>query len=98
MAREQRSTQKKKTVVHTLPLTRRNYQILGIALLCIAAGYVALVQEPWDGFMPLIIAPVLLVIGYCVLVPLAILYRKKGETQPSPEALPSPEKEQEVHS
>ena len=78
MAREQKS-QKRKTAVHTLPLTKRNYQILGGALVCIAAGYFALGQEPWDGFLPLIVAPVLLVLGYCVLVPFGILYRQKGE-------------------
>ncbi len=86
MAREQRS-QKRKPAVHTLPLTKRNYQILGGALVCIAAGYFALGQEPWDGFMPLIAAPVLLVLGYCVLVPFGILYRQKGEQQGTSEAV-----------
>lgn len=76
MAREQR-IQKRKPAVHILPLAKRNYQILGGALLCIAAGYLALVQKPWDGFLPLMVAPVLLVLGYCVLVPLGILYRRK---------------------
>jgi len=80
MARAQRS-QKHKPAVHTLPLAKRNYQILGGALLCIAAGYLALLQKPWDGFLPLIVAPVLLVLGYCILVPLGILYRRKGEQQ-----------------
>ncbi|MEX1138787.1 MAG: hypothetical protein WEB33_09040 [Bacteroidota bacterium] len=73
---------KKKVVVHTLPLTTRNYQILGVALLCIVLGYVALSQEPWDGTFPLIVAPILLFLGYCVLVPVAILYRRRDE-QPS---------------
>jgi len=89
MARTQRS-QKQKPVLHILPLAKRNYQILGVALLCIAAGYLALVQKPWDGFLPLIVAPVLLVLGYCVLVPLGILYRKKGEQQPGGEGSAPP--------
>ncbi len=80
MAREHR-IQKRKPVVHSLPLGKRNYQILGVGLLCIIAGYVALAQKPWDGFMPLIVAPVLLVLGYCVLIPLGILYRRKEEQQ-----------------
>lgn len=79
MAREQRSTPKKKPVQHALPLTRRNYQIIGLALLCILLGYVALAQEPWDGTLPLVVAPILLFIGYCVLVPYGILYRNKVE-------------------
>lgn len=84
MTREHHS-QKRKPPVHALPLTKRNYQILGGALVCIALGYIALAQKPWDGFMPLIVAPVLLLLGYCVLVPLGILYRQKGEQQPSGE-------------
>lgn len=71
--------QKKKTIIHALPLTSRNYQILGVALLCIVLGYVALSQEPWDGTLPLIVAPILLFLGYCVLVPVAILYRRRDE-------------------
>ena len=64
----------------SLPFTKTNYQILAGALAVIAAGYIALAQKPWDGFMPLVVAPILLVAGYCVLVPLGILYRsRKGE-------------------
>lgn len=73
---------KKKPVVHSLPLTGRNYQILGLALLCITLGYVALSQEPWDGTVPLVVAPLLLFIGYCVLVPMGILYRRRDEQPP----------------
>ena len=84
MARETpRTPQKKKTVVHSLPLTKTNYRIIGIALVCITLGYVALSQEPWDGFFPLYAAPILLVLGYCVLIPLGILYRGKSEQQAS---------------
>ncbi|MCI0707726.1 MAG: hypothetical protein L0Y80_09620 [Ignavibacteriae bacterium] len=62
-----------------LPFTKTNYQILAVALLVIAAGYVALAQAPWDGFLPLVVAPILLVTGYCILVPFGILYRSKKE-------------------
>jgi hypothetical protein len=73
---------KKKTIVHSLPLTARNYQILGLAMLCIGLGYFALSQEPWDGTIPLVVAPILLFLGYCVLVPVGILYRRRDEQQP----------------
>jgi len=65
-----------------LPFTKRNYQILGIGLLFIILGYVALSQQPWDGTMPLVVAPILLVLGYCVIIPLGILYREKAPKQP----------------
>ena len=65
-----------------LPFTKRNYQILGLGLLVIIMGYAALSQSPWDGTMPLVVAPILLVLGYCVVVPFGILYRSKSEQQP----------------
>ncbi len=36
-----------------------------------------------EGFLPLTVAPILLVLGYCVVIPIGILYRrrKKEETQ-----------------
>ena len=69
-----------------LPFSKRNYQILGLGLLVIVLGYVALSQPPWDGTMPLVVAPILLVIGYCVVIPLGILYREKSVSQPVPTA------------
>ena len=73
---------KRKAPSMALPFTKRNYQILGFGLLVIVLGYVALGQSPWDGTMPLVVAPILLVLGYCVIIPLGILYREKSATQP----------------
>ena len=81
MAHQSRSSAKRKQVVHALPLTKKNYQIIGLALICIVLGYGALAQEPWDAFLPLVVAPILLFTGYCILVPLGILYRAKKEEQ-----------------
>jgi len=75
---------KRKAPSMALPFTKRNYQILGLGLVVIILGYVALSQSPWDGTMPLVVAPILLVLGYCVIIPLGILYRAKEETQPVP--------------
>ncbi len=69
-----------------LPFTRKNYMILGLGLFIIILGYIALSQSPWDGTMPLVVAPILLVLGYCVIIPFGILYRGKSESQPTPPA------------
>jgi hypothetical protein len=80
MAREvSKAAAKRSARKDRLPFTKTNYQILGVALLVIVAGYIALAQKPWDGFLPLVVAPILLVTGYCILVPLGILYRSKKE-------------------
>ena len=60
-----------------LPFSSENYFIFGVGIFLIILGYLALSKGPWNGFWSLTLAPILLVIGYCVAIPLAILYRKK---------------------
>ena len=81
MAKIESKTSKRKSQPEHLPFTKINYRILLVGLIMIALGYYALAQEPWDGTMPLVVAPILLVIGYCVIIPVGILYRKKQEGQ-----------------
>ncbi len=38
--------------------------------------------------MPLVVAPILLVLGYCVVIPFGILYRQKKETPNASEETP----------
>ena len=58
------------------PFGKRNYLVLGIALAIIIIGYVLLGQ----GSMTM--APLLLVVGYCVLVPIGLWIRgDKAETE-----------------
>ena len=59
-----------------------NYRIFLAGVVILIIGYIFMMQGPHDSFMSLHLAPVLLVLGYCVLIPLAILYRsrdKKGD-------------------
>jgi len=58
-------------------LGKNNYLIFGTALLVLLIGYWALAQPPVDGFLSLTLAPILLVFGYCVLIPLAIMVKKR---------------------
>ena len=61
----------------TLPFTSDNYKLFGVGLLILLVGYITLAKSPWNSFWSLTVAPILLVIGYCVAIPVAILYRKK---------------------
>ena len=63
-----------------LPLEPINYKIMIAGVLIIIAGYIALGTEPWDGFVALTVAPILLLIGYCVVIPIGIIYRPKKGT------------------
>lgn len=66
-----------------LALESINYMILIAGVVVILLGYGALSMGPWDGFMPLTVAPILLVLGYCVIIPAGIVYRKKSSSLPS---------------
>ncbi|MDA0987186.1 MAG: hypothetical protein O3A55_06270 [Bacteroidetes bacterium] len=72
------STKKIKIEKKSLPFEKENYLFLAAGLVVIFFGYVALSQKPWDGFIALTLSPILLVLGYCVLIPIGILWRKKN--------------------
>jgi hypothetical protein len=60
-----------------MPLGRENFMILGTGLGVILAGYLAMLTGGVEGFLPLVVSPILLMLGYCVIIPLGILYRKR---------------------
>ena len=63
--------------------TRNNYLLFLAGLGVIIVGYFALAQPPVNGFMTLSLAPILLIVGYCVLVPWAIFHKGKAEKSDS---------------
>lgn len=68
----------KRPAAQRLPFGKANYQIFAVGIMVILLGYVALAQGPADSFWSLTLAPILLVFGYCVVIPFAILYQKKN--------------------
>ena len=60
-----------------LPFTRKNWIIAAAGLATILLGYTALRIPPAEGFLSLTLAPALLVTGYCILIPMAILVRDR---------------------
>jgi len=67
----------KKIIKRGLPFGPRNYIFLGIGLVIILLGYLALMQGPVNSFWSLTLAPILLVLGYCVIIPIGILLKSK---------------------
>lgn len=81
-------TAKKKTTQNfSLSLEAINYQIIFAGVVVIIAGYFALSAQPWDNPMALTVAPILLVLGYCVIIPFGILYRRKKSENGTTEQL-----------
>jgi uncharacterized membrane protein HdeD (DUF308 family) len=62
-----------------LPFVHKNWTLAAAGLASILIGYVCLRIPPAEGFLSLTLAPVLLVAGYCVLIPWAILARDQTE-------------------
>ncbi len=69
------------------PFEKENYRIIGVGILFIIAGYIAMSGNVVEGFSQLTLSPILLLIGYCVIIPIGILYRKK-EKPPSSVSTP----------
>jgi hypothetical protein len=87
MGINQKSHLNKKKGRKELPLafTKTNFLLLTAGVVLLIIGNFALAQMPVMGTVPLIIAPIILVIGYCIVIPAAIFYRKKGiSTQQEP--------------
>ena len=78
--KQSRGSARKSASKPVLPFTKENYYIFFAALATIILGYVIMGMGEVYGPMSLTIAPILVLIGYLVLVPLAILYRKKENT------------------
>lgn len=81
--RKQASSPQKKKVYWNFPLEMKNFQILALGLIVILLGYAvmyfggkgdeyALPDGNWNSFSAIVIAPALLVIGYCVIIPFGI--------------------------
>ena len=80
MSKAEKKQAKKSKPNTILPLERENFIIMGVGLLVIVLGYLALSENKVEGFMPLVVAPILLILGYCVIIPVGIMYRKKEKS------------------
>jgi hypothetical protein len=56
-----------------LPFGKKNYLLFGSGIFVIIVGYIFLGQGS------ITIAPILLVLGYCVIIPISIIVRDKKE-------------------
>jgi len=59
----------KKPARPVLTLKKRNYVIMGVGLATVVAGFISLSAGS------ITLAPLLLVVGYCVLIPLSLLLK-----------------------
>jgi len=75
------------------PFGRKNYLIFGAGMVSIILGYLTLANTapdpiPGDNSWPqllLTISPALLVLGYCILIPMSIIVRGRESESSGPE-------------
>ncbi len=66
---------------------KTNYLILFAGIAVLILGYFFMSMGPWNSFASLDVSPVILIIGYVIVLPLAILYRKRnGGSSSEPDA------------
>lgn len=77
--KSRRTERQRKSKIQTeMPLGRTNYLIIiGGALLIVITYIILATNNSVYGFIPLDLVPILLFIGYLVVVPIGIMYRGK---------------------
>ncbi len=63
--------------VQSFTFGKRNLLILSSGILTIIIGFVLMSQPPVDGFLSRTLAPIILVIAYLVIIPIAIIAKNK---------------------
>jgi hypothetical protein len=63
----------------SFPLEKENFIIIGIGILMLVIGYFLMSENSVDGFLPTVVSPILLVAGYCVVIPYGILKKSKTD-------------------
>ena len=69
---------KNSSLFNTWSFSKINYQIFGLGLLIILLGYLIMATGETESIQSVKIAPIILVIGYCIVIPLAILLKPKN--------------------
>ena len=73
----QKKNQDNKTLFHSWSFGKINYLLFGIGLAIIIFGYIMMATGETDSYQSTKIAPLILTLGYCGIIPLSILYKKK---------------------
>ena len=58
--------------------TNTNYVLFGIGLVLIIMGYIIMASGEVNSFQSLTLAPIMLFIAYIIVIPAALIYRKKS--------------------
>ena len=74
-----RASKKKATSPFNIYWSKNNYLLLLLGFVILVVGYFFMSMGNWDSTSSLYIAPIILLIGYLIVFPAAILFRKKDD-------------------
>ncbi|MBN2601333.1 MAG: DUF3098 domain-containing protein [Candidatus Marinimicrobia bacterium] len=80
MAKVKKDGTKQSPFIEKLTLKNTNFIIFGVGILTIIIGYLIMASGDTYSFRTLTLAPIVLLIGYLIIIPVAILYRKKNDS------------------
>ncbi len=70
-----RNSNKDKNLFHSFSFDKKNYMLFGIGLLAILIGYALMATGETDSFQSVKLAPMILLIGYIIIIPISIFYK-----------------------
>ena len=65
----------KSSIFHSWPFGKRNYFLFVVGLVTIILGYILMYTGETSSFQSIILSPLILVIGYCVIIPISIFIK-----------------------
>ena len=71
------NTNKKTEFITNLTLGKINYLLFGLGVILIILGYFIMAKGEVYSTQSLSVAPIILLLGYLVVIPASILYKKK---------------------
>lgn len=76
-----------------MPLERKNIMFIVFGVAVVSLGYILMGSGDALGFVPLNISPIVLVIGYLIVIPMGIMYgaRRKKSPQTLADAQQAPQ-------
>ncbi len=65
----------KASIFHSWPFSKKNYMLFLIGIATIILGYILMYTGETSSYQSIVIAPIVLVIGYCIIIPISIFIK-----------------------
>ncbi len=63
------------SIFHSWPFGKKNYQLFGLGVAMIAVGYYLMYTGDTSSFQSIVLSPMILVAGYCIVIPISIMIK-----------------------